>query len=307
MILNRSPNTLRSRVLRIAAVGLALAAVAACKPDADAPIIAGGPVETDEQWYRSMHADNVAALFEQSLPPAAIDRLRAGWDEIRQSDEEVSAEDREQFAKMMDDLTRADAEDRLYAQLEPSLVRMETELAAQLPLMVAMGTGFASAGIQENPELTEAQKKHALEAIGALAGWISGAPLADRDKARQAIAEVTGAARALDLPELEALRGLTLDQALDKLSIVSAALKAVFAVYGLDLNASLSEASFSLVEESGDSAIVRISYPLAANQLELEQSLVRVDDRWYSAELIEAVNSWDEGPQAPGDSDTEAN
>ena len=306
MISNLSRNTSLSRTLRVAAVGLALLTLAACKREADAPITADGPVETVEQWYRSMHADDVAAMFAQSLPPESVDRMRQGWDEIRQSDEGISDEDRAQFAKMMADLTDADAEQRLYTQLEPSLVRMETELAAQLPLMVAMGTGFATAGIQENPQLTDAQKKHAMEAIGALAGWISGAPLADRDKAREAIAEITGAARTLDLKELDALRALSFDEALDKLSIVSAALKAVFAVYGLDLNASLSQASFALVDETGDTATVRISYPLAASQLELEQSLVRVDGRWYSAEMIEALQTLDEAPQEPDVGDAPA-
>ncbi len=184
----------------------------------------------------------------------------------------------------MTKLTSEGAEQRLYDELEPSLLRMETEFAAQLPLMLAMGSGFLSAGIQENEQLTEDQKRHANEAIGALVGWLAGAPLTDRDKARAAAAEVVSAARTLGLDRIEQLRELDFDAAMAKLAVISASGKTVLALYGLDLDASLSGSEATLIEQDGDRASVRVSYPLAASKLSYIQELIEIDGRWYDPE-----------------------
>ena len=53
------------------------------------------------------------------------------------------------------------------------IVRVRAPMAAQMPMMIGMGQGFAMQTIQANEELTEAQKQQATEVIGALAGWIA--------------------------------------------------------------------------------------------------------------------------------------
>jgi len=283
--------------IALASVALLMLVVVGCTREPE-PAVPAGPAETVRGWYQAMHEDDVGTLFERMLPPARLAAMRQGWERRRAEPPEIAENDRRQFAQMMADLTADGAEDRLYRQIEPTLVRMESELAAQLPLMIAMGTGFASAGIQENDRLSEAQKKHASEVIGALAGWLATAPLADRDRARNAIGEISNGARALELDTLDEVYRLEFDQVLARLGIVSATAKAVLALYGLDLGASLSGATFTVLEQDPAHATVRIDYPLAASRLHFDLALVRVDDRWYSQELIEALAEHDAGPAA---------
>lgn len=268
---------------------LGLLALAGCQREASEPAVPGGPVETVAQWYRDARRNAIDELVRLMLPPQAYEALRRDWQRWASSPEAVSDHDREQFARMMADLTADGAEARLYAQLEPSLVRFENEVAAQLPLMIAMGTGFASAGIQENSELSEAQKRHATELIGVLAGWLAAAPLADRERARAAITAIVAAAREVELRTIEDVQALEFEQMLDKAGVAAAAIKAVLAGYGLDLDASLEGARFELVESAGDRARVRVRYPLAAAELEYEQELVHRDGRWYGAELLDLL------------------
>ncbi len=282
-----------------AAAIAALTLLAGCQREPEALAIASGPLETVQQWYRAADQDNLSLLLTTLLPPDAMQRIRDGWDEVRSKSAEVDASDRAQFVSMMATLTADDAEAFLYQQLDPHLTRMETELASQLPLMAAMGSGFATSSIQENPQFSENQKQHATAFIGALAGWVVGAPLTDRDKARAAIAEVTTTARTMAVADLDQLFALDFDGLLAKLSLWSASAKTVFALYGLDFDASLNQARFELVSETEDNAVVRISYPLAGTELSYEQPLVRVDGRWYGADILRALAEQDGSEPQP--------
>lgn len=293
----------KPRALLALALTALLAVAGGCKREPAEPAAPDGPVETVQRSFQLLHDDDLDALVQLSLPPGDYDAVRAQWRQWAANSPASSEEDRAQFAQMMIDLTADGAEDRLYAQAEPSLIRLESELSAQLPLMVAMGTGFLSAGIQENPELSADQKQHANAVIGALAGWLATAPLADRDKARAAIAEITASARALDLQQIDQVRALSFEQLLAKLGIVTATLKSVLATYGLDLNASLAGAKVELIEQHEDTAQVRITYPLIASELSYSQTLVRRDDRWYGAELLDTVSK---GIRAEAEAEAEA-
>src|SRR3546814_7861226 len=88
-----------------------------------------------------------------------------------------------------------------------------------------MGSGFISAAIAESQTLSDDEKQHAGSALAALTGWASALPLTDRAKAQQAIAAVTDTARKLALVSIDALRSITLDQALAKAGIVVAGTK----------------------------------------------------------------------------------
>lgn len=289
MFKSRNAPAFISRTLLGLALAMLLALTAGCQREPSGPAAPAGPVETVQRWFQLLHDDEFNALAQLALPPDEHEALQVEWRQWASTAPASSDQDREQFAQMMADLTAEGAEQRLYALAEPSLLRLESELSAQLPLVVAMGTGFLSAGIQESPQLDADQKQHANEVIAALAGWLTTAPLADRDNARAAIAQIARSARALDLQQLDQARALSLEQILTRLGIVSSALKAVLATYGLDLDASLAGAKVELISQQGDLAQVRINYPLAASQLSYSQALVRQDDRWYSAQLLDSL------------------
>lgn len=294
----------------VPAVLLAIAlAAAGCSRAPDAPAAAAGPDQAVKALIVHARANDYPALAKAALPPEAYQRVQTAWRESLQAAPAGAAE-REHYAEVIARLTAPDAEQALYAQLEPTLVRLEGEMAAQLPLATAMATGFASAAVQENAQLDADQKQHANAVIGALAGWVATASWADRGKARAAIGVLVDTARGLQLDTLDAVQALDLDAYLSKLGQAGAGLKRILVLYGLDLDASLDGAQVELLAppaeaqrpEAGEAerAQVRVTYPLAGNSISTILAMRRVDGLWYPEALLEANRNWliEPAPQA---------
>ena len=286
----------------------------AAAPAAETPASAAkktdNPVEAVNSVMAKLKANDLAGVAALMLPPAKLDELRTKWTKEK-TENPASAEDKAKFAEQMAKFTAADAETALYAELEPLLVKFDTEMAPQLPMMVGMGQGFAMQALNENKDMNEAQKKQATETLGALAGWAQTAKFGDRELAKKGIAVAVKTARDLNLKTLDEVEALDFDGLLGKAGIVFGGIKNVAALYGIDMDASLASAKTSLVSQEGDAAKVATTYNFLGKQITNETDLVQVEGRWYGKEsldaVFEAMAGGDEPEVADGaDGETEA-
>lgn len=266
-------------------------ALAACRqaPDADADRAPGDPVAAIEAQAAALRANDLARYARLSLPEDLYDRSVALWNDQAARAEPVAADDAAEYEEMMARLMADDAEAAMMRDLEPKLVQFEQEMASQWPLMQATAGIFLNAAIQANPDLSDADKAHGTELVGALLAWAQPALITDRERARRAISSAAATARDLQLPTLEAARALDHTQAMAKGGRLLAGAKDIARAYDLDLDQALDGIETELLSSEGDRATVRVSYPLLGKTISFEQDMQRVDGAWYSADAIAAA------------------
>ncbi len=277
------------RLTALALLGLLLAA---CQPDttdvADPKALeADGPAEVTERIAADLKADNLLAVLQAAVPPVVFDEFKAEYEKSRK--EVPSEAERVEFADNMAKLTADNAEATLLAELEPMLVKYETEMAAQLPMFVAMGSGYAQQWLQEDKTLSEDQKKQATQMIDAVGKWLGSVNFADRKLAGQAIGRVVAGARALELKTIEDAQALSFEQAASKAAIISATVKDVLALYGLKVNDALGSVQAAVVSEQADAARISIEYKFFDQPLKVETDMVRQEGRWYGKDTLAKI------------------
>lgn len=291
-------SSLMKRIALLACTGLFVLGLVACgdkgapEPASKAAIErqTSDPARAVEAFAAQLREDNLLAAVQLAVPPANLEELRAQWTQ-KMAEDAPSDEERAEYAQQMAKFTAPDAEQALYAELEPMLVKYETEMAAQMPMMIGMGQGFATQAINANEDLDEVQKKQATEVVSALGGWLQGVNLADRELARKSIAIAVKTARALELPTLDAVRALDFDQTMGKGGLVFSGAKEILALYGLDINQSLASTKATVVSKDDGAAQVDVAYSLLGKNLNTRTEMVEVDGRWYGKDTIEQLVS----------------
>jgi hypothetical protein len=268
---------------------LSLVLLGACRrdpPPAEAVTAPGDPVAAVEGLADALRDNDLVRWSRLRLPPDLHARTEQLWVRRQQLAEPPTAEDAEEYRKVMARLAAPDAETALLRDLEPKLRKFEGEIAGQWPLMQATATIFLNAAIQANAELSDLQKAHGTDVAATLLDWAQPALFTDRARARQAIAALSRTARELDLPTLEQARALPMLPALEKGGIAAKGIKEAAKAYGLDFDRSLEGVEAELVSSEGDTATVKVTYPLLDRTHSFEMDMVRVDGRWYSADAI---------------------
>lgn len=297
---------------RFAALALAsftALALVACQKDEPAgttpkaaAAATANPADAITATAQKLKSNDVLGVIQLSVPPQYFDKMKAEW-KAELNKEPITEEDRLEFQAMMAKLTAADAEAALMAEAEPELAKFETEMAAQMPLMVGMGQGFVMQAIQSNETMTAAQKKQAGDVVGAVAAWLQGVQFADRALAKQAIGHAVSAAREINLKTLDEARALEFEAAMQKAGIAFKGVKDVLAVYGLELDKAFDSVKASVVSETGDAAVVKVDYMVFNQPLSFESPMVRIDGRWYGKDTVEQL---EKGTNAPAEVATPA-
>lgn len=284
-----------SAFTRIALVAVFAAAATGCnQQDASQPAapvaasvaVASTPDGAIAASIKALHDNNIAALIANSLPPAAVDKMKADWNKEMNSDPITDAE-RKDFAEHMSKLTAPDAEAALFAQIQPKLAEFDKQSAQQMPMLIAMGQGFARSTIAQNKDLSEAQKKQAEDLLDATAQWASTTKFTDPTLVKSAIGILCKAAREVNLKSLDDARALSYEQAMQKAGIVLGGVKAMLAVYGLDVNKTLESVKVERESASGDAAKVKVTYTAFGKPFSTDAELVQLDGRWYGKHAIE--------------------
>ena len=261
---------------------------AATAPTASAPPAVAAAVTPEASVagaVKALRENNLAALFAASLPPGEYAKFKADWNKDINS-EPVTEEDRKQFTETMAKLTAPGAEDKMFAEIKPQLDEFDKQ-QAQLPMMIAMGQGFAQSAIQQNKDMTDAQKQQVTQLLDATAKWAQTTKFTDPVLVKSAIAVICKTARDLNLKSIDEARALSYEQGMQKAGLVLGGVKQVLAVYGLNMDKALDSVKVQTVAATGDTAKVKISYVAFDTPFSTESDLVRVDGKWYGKDAIE--------------------
>ena len=186
--------------------------------------------------------------------------------------------------------TAPDAEKTLFAETEPQLAAFDAQYQQQVPMYVAMGSGWLQGMVQQNKDMTEEAKAQAIAAINALAAWVQKTRFTEPEAVKKVLAIASKAARDINLKTLDEARALSFEQSMDKGRIAFLALKEALAVYGFSLDQTLDSVKPEVVSNDGKTAKVKVAYTLLDAPLAMETELVNLDGRWYGKEALEKLS-----------------
>ena len=245
----------------------------------------------------SLRENDVQAMIEASVPPHYLAQLHQEW--RRKIDEKpITDADRAEFKDQWTRLTAPDAEQKLWAELEPKLDQFRKEAAMQMPMMVGIGRGVLASAVQQSEGLSESQKQQAVKGIDAFARWVETAPFTDAAKAQESIGVLCRTARALELESLDQARALDFDQALAKAGLILAGLKEWFDLYGFSIDQTLDGAQVELVSQTDDQARVKVAYTLFDTPLDFENELELFEGRWYDRDSLDQLRERSDSAKA---------
>ena len=285
-----------SKLARLALAAAVAMAVVGCNKEQNAAApqpaaVAPAPATPDAAIMASvkhLKAGNIDALNQNALPAGEYAKLKADWAK-EMNKEPITDEDRAKFTEQMGKLTGPDAEKQMWAELEPKLKELDAQMAQQLPMMVAMGKGFLQSSIQQNKDLTDAQKTQATQAIDAFGNWVQTVKWTDPALAQKAIGVVCNTARKVNLKTLDEARALNYEQAMQKAGVVFLGVKDVLNVYGFSMDQMLDSMKAETLSNDGNTANVKVSYTLLNTPLSAETQLVKVDGHWYGKDMMEQL------------------
>jgi uncharacterized protein YaiI (UPF0178 family) len=233
-----------------------------------------------------LKAGDFNGLWKHALPPADYANMRADWGHQRDQ-QPITAEDRAKFNETLQKLTEPDAENKLYAELQPKLTAMQQQYKDQLPVLISVGEALVKSSVAQSKTLSEPQKAQANGVLDVLAPWAQQTPWFDQAKAKQAVGVAVATARKLDLKDPEQLRTMSFDDTMSKYATGYAGLKQLLTIYGLSVDDTLNSIKLTPVSNSGGHAVVKIDYTLLGKPLSTESKLVQQDGRWYSEDMLD--------------------
>ncbi len=284
-----------SSLLRAAFATALLILVAGCekKPATETAAVAANAATPDAAIRRSaelLRNGDVAGFMQNSLPPAEFEKAKADWTRDANA-KPITDEDRQKFAETMAKLTAPDAEQTLYAEIEPRLKEFDAQYQQQIPMYVAMGSGWLQGMVQQNKDLSDESKQQALAAIKALGDWVQKTRFTDPAAVRKVLAISVKTARAIDLKTLDQARALSFDESMKKAQIALQGFKEALAVYDFSLDKMLDSVNPQVLSNDGKTAKVKVAYTLLGTPLTMETEMVNVDGRWYGKEAIDKLKA----------------
>jgi hypothetical protein len=286
------PSLAAFRTVRLAGLVLAVALLAAC--NRAPPPTPGGdrPTQAVLLLAERLRANDAAGYATVAVPPTLHARLETAWrtGRSRWPLDEVPLDDR--LPAMLAALSRPNAAVELQHVFEKQFANNAEELHSAATSLGLFGVEY----IRKKGDYSAAERDHYSQAVQGVSRWASTAPLADRKRARGAIALLTTAARRTGIDNDDDFAGLGMQESLERLGPFLGTAKQVFATYGLDLDVTLDALDARLVSQTGDTATVRVQYLLGKQPIDTVLTLQRVDGRWYLEDYLRNAEASLEGP-----------
>ena len=252
------------------------------------PAAATAPDAAIRRSIELLKQGDIAGVMQNSMPPAEYAKAKADWKHDA-NEKPITDEDRQKFATTMAKLTAPNAEQTLYAEIEPQLKTFDAQYQSQIPMYVAMGSSWLQGLVQQNKDMSDTDKQQAVAAIGAVGTWIQKTHFTDPESIKKVLAIATKTARDINLKTLDEARALDFDQSMQKARIAFIGFKQALAVYGFDLDKTLDSVKPEVVSNDGKTAKVKLSYTLFDSPLSTETEMVNVDGHWYGKKAIEKL------------------
>ena len=260
-----------------------MALLAGCRRDAEPlPGAATEPAAAVRQLAQHLRHNDLLGYARAAVPAAQYAELETAWAQghSRWPLTELPLDDK--LPSLLATLSDKNAEQQLQRAFR---AQFEGQSAAVRQAAHSLGL-FGEQYLTHQGDYTPAERAHYVQLVKALSAWAQAAPLSDAKLARTNIGTLTAAARATGLAGEQAFQQAGMSGSLERLGPFAGAFKQVLASYGLSLDESVEQMRTGLVSQEGDNAIVRVQYPLAGKDVDLQLALVRRDKRWYPARTL---------------------
>lgn len=302
-------------VLRAATASLFVLVVllaAGCKPAEQGPTrgtlqarldaeAATRPIDAAYVLRDRLQARDGAGFARLAVPPALHARLAEGWKQgtTRWPLDELPLDAR--IPRMLAALQAPDAEKRLMATFRRQFAGADGDIDQAIRTLALFGGEY----VQKEPDYSPEERDHIAQAIAALSAWGLQAPFADKARAQRFFGALCAAARRTGIDGKDAgaaFRTLGMEQSLNRLSpFLATLLDQMHRQYGLDMDASLRGLKVELMQQTGDTARLRLRYPLAGRDVDAVVPAVRIDGHWYLADFVRRAEASLAAGQPPGD------
>lgn len=245
------------------------------------------PAAAVRQLALHLRNNDLVGYARAAVPPAQYAALETAWAQgySRWPLSELPLD--EKLPSLLAALSEKNAEQQLRRAFKAQLEGQAASVRQAAHSLELFGVQY----ITHQGDYSPAQRAHYVQLVAALSGWAQTAPLSDPKLAQSTITTLTSAARATGLDSAQAFQQAGMTVSLQRLGPFAAALKQVLASYGLRLDDSIDQLRTGLVTQQGEQATVRVQYPLAGTELDLQVALVRRDGHWYPAQTLAEVDA----------------
>ena len=250
------------------------------------PMPATRPVDAINVLAARLLARDGAGFARLAVPPELHKRLEAGWRDGRSRWplDELPLDGR--LPAMLASLQEKDAQARYKVTFRQQFAGADRDIDLAIRTLAQFGGQY----VQKEADYTEDERDHVVQAIAALSNWALAAPLSDPTRADHFFTALIAAAQRSGIDGKAgnaAFTKLGMKSSLDRMSPFIATLLAQLRTqYGLDIDASLRGLNVQLLEQTGDSARLRLRYQLAGGDIDAIVPAVRIDEHWYLANFV---------------------
>jgi hypothetical protein len=244
------------------------------------------PVDAVHVLAQRLLARDGAGFARLAVPPSLHARLVEGWKTgtTRWPLDELPLDAR--IPGMLAALQAPGADRALMSTFRRQFAGADRDIDQAIRTLVTFGGEYVATA----PDYTPYERAHASQAIAAVGEWALAAPLSDPARAQRFFTALTAAAvrSGIDGKVGEATYAtLGMKATLDRLSPFFATLLAQLRQqYGLDVDASLRGLQVRLLEQTGDTAELRLQYTLAGQPVDAVVPVRRIDGHWYLTRYV---------------------
>ena len=267
---------------------LGLLLLVGCKRQAEPlPGAASEPAAAINQLAQHLRANDLEAYARAAVPPAQYQQLEQAWanGDSRWPLTDLPLDDK--LPSLLATLAERDAEAKLMRAFRAQFAGQSASLRQAAHSLGLFGMQYLST----QGDYTDQERAHYVQLVKAMSDWATAAPLADAKLAKAALPVLTSAARATGLHSDDDFQRAGMTASLQRLGPMQAALKQVWASYGLSWDQALETLRTGLVEQRGDDATVRVQYTLAGSAVDIEVALRRIDGHWYPRQMLQDVDA----------------
>ncbi len=269
-----------------------------CQPDAASvispddmakqakPAAANKPVDAINVLAARLLARDGAGFAKLAVPPELYKRLETSW---REGHSRWPLDELPLDGKLSGTLAALQEKDAL-AKYKATFRKQFAGADRDIDMAIRTLAQFGGQYVQKDAGYNKDEREHVVQAIAALSNWALAAPLADTARADKFFTALTAAAQRSGIDGKAgdaAFAKLGMQSSLNRMSPFIATLLAQLRTqYGLDLDASLRGISVQLLEQTGDTARLRLRYRLAKGDIDAIVPAVRIDGHWYLTDFV---------------------
>lgn len=238
----------------------------------------------------TLQKPDMTSYRELSLPPPEWQTLQAQWPQIRQK-MALDASEQKNFDKWLLRLTEPQAEAHLERDFKVKIKPLKAEIDDKWPLMQASLTLLLQGWIDSNQQLSQSEKAHGKSLIKAIIEQMPAEWLLDAELRQRAFNQMVAIARDSGISNYQDYSSMGFDDFHGRLSIFLEGLKELGKVYGLDWNADQARLQVKTIKQSGNTATVKVRYPLGKKWVEFPMDLIESDGHWHDASAAKLVRT----------------